>query len=219
MDTKKYIDSLLSDYQETLELEEFKEEIKSFLDDRIKALIKSGLDEKSAFEKATNELSDMSTVADEVSRKKRQEILAEMYLKTRHYMSVWRVVFYMLCGTVLGFGVIVALISGFYSGDINEALGLLLVFGIIPILGFLFHELTQETAVHEAMGWKRALPYVLTAGVFLFGVIVFTMTYFEESGGLANAIATLIPFILPSLAFGAFLVLTEKDRSKPWVIK
>jgi hypothetical protein len=32
-----------------------------------------------------------------------------------------------------------------------------------------------------------------------------------------EAVASLIPFALPGAAFGAFLILTEKDRSKPWV--
>jgi hypothetical protein len=219
MDTRKYIDSLFSDYEETSALIDFKEELKSFLDERIKALVKSGMDEKDAFEKATNELGDMSAVADEISRKKKQEILAEMYMKTRHYMPTWRIVLYILCGTVFGFGVIVAALSGFFTGDINASLGSLLVFGVVPILGFLFLGLTQETAVHEPMDWKRALLYVIAAGVFLFGVIVFIITYFEDSAGLPYAIATLIPFILPSSAFGAFLILTEKDRSKPWVKK
>lgn len=219
MDTRKYIDSLFSDYEETSALIDFKEELKSFLDERIKALVKSGMDEKDAFEKATNELGDMSAVADEISRKKKQEILAEMYMKTRHYMPTWRIVLYILCGTVFGFGVIVAALSGFFTGVINASLGSLLVFGVVPILGFLFLGLTQETAVHEPMDWKRALLYVIAAGVFLFGVIVFIITYFEDSAGLPYAIATLIPFILPSSAFGAFLILTEKDRSKPWVKK
>lgn len=219
MNTSKYIDSLFSDYQETLELTDFKEELKSFLDERIKSLIKSGLDEKDAFEKATSELGDISVVADEFSCKKKQEILSEMYLKTRHYMSTCRIILYVLCGAILCFGAIVAALSGFFSGDINASLGSLLIFGVIPILGFLFLGLTQETAVHEAMGWKRAFLYVLSAGVFMFGVIVFIITYFEDSAGLPYAIATLIPFILPSLALGTFLVLTEKDRSKPWVIQ
>jgi len=219
MNTREYIDSLFSDYEETSALTDFKEELKSFLDERINTLVKRGIDEKDAFEKATNELGDMSAVADEISRKKKQEIIAEMYMKTRHYMSTWRIALYILCGTALGFGVIIAALSGFFSGDINASLGSLLVFGVIPIVGFLFLGLTQETAVREPMSWKRALLYVVAAGVFLFGVIVFIMVYFEDGAGLPYAIATLIPFILPSLAFGAFLILTEKDRRKPWVIK
>ncbi|HOQ10592.1 MAG TPA: permease prefix domain 1-containing protein [Syntrophomonadaceae bacterium] len=219
MNTREYIDSLFSDYQKTSALEDFKEELKSFLDERIRTLVKGGMDEKDAFEKATSELGDISAVADEISRKKKQELIGEMYLKTTHYMSTWRIALYVLCGAVFGFGVIVAAISEYFSGDVNAPLGSLLVFGGIPILVFLFLWLTQETATREAMEWKRALLYVVTAGVFLFGVFVFLVTYFEKSAGLPYAIATLIPFVLPSSAFGVFLILTEKDRSKPWVIK
>jgi len=219
MDTRKYIDSLFADYEETAALTDFKEELKSFLDERIKTLVKNGLEEKDAFAKATTELGDISAVADEISRKKKQEILGEMYLKTRHYMSTWRIALYILCGTALGFGIIVTALSGFFSGDVNASLGSLLIFGGIPMLGLLFLGLTQETAAREAMGWKRALLYVLAAGVFLFGMFAFLVAYFEDGAGLPYAIATLIPFILPSAAFGAFLILTEKDRSKPWVRK
>ncbi|NLM46689.1 MAG: hypothetical protein GX200_07805 [Firmicutes bacterium] len=219
MDTREYIDSLFSDYQETAALVDFKEELKSFLDERIKALVKSGMDEKKAFAKATNELGDMTAVADEISRRKKQEILAEMYLKTGHYLPTWRIALYILCGAVLGFGIIATVLSGFFSNDITKPLGTLLVFGIVPVLGFLFLGLTQETAMYEAMSWKRALLYVIAAGVFLFGVFMFIITYFKANAGLPYAIATLIPFVLPSLAFGAFLILTEKDRRKPWVIK
>lgn len=136
MNTREYIDSLFSDYQKTSALEDFKEELKSFLDERIRTLVKGGMDEKDAFEKATSELGDISAVADEISRKKKQELIGEMYLKTTHYMSTWRIALYVLCGAVFGFGVIVAAISEYFSGDVNAPLGSLLVFGGIPILVF-----------------------------------------------------------------------------------
>ncbi|MDR0648009.1 MAG: permease prefix domain 1-containing protein [Synergistaceae bacterium] len=219
MNTHEYIDSLFADYQETSALADFKEELKGFLDERIKNLVKGGMDENNAFERATGELGDISAVAEEISRKKKQEVLGEMYLKTRHYMTTRRTALYVLCGAALGFGVIVAAVSGFFSGDANAPLGSLLIFGGIPILGFLFLWLTQETAVREAMGLRRALLYVAAGGVFLFGVFTFLFTYFEDGSGLPYAVATLIPFVLPSSAFGAFLLLTEKDRSKPWVAR
>jgi len=75
MNTREYIDSLFSDYQKTSALEDFKEELKSFLDERIRTLVKGGMDEKDAFEKATSELGDISAVADEISRKKKQELI------------------------------------------------------------------------------------------------------------------------------------------------
>lgn len=217
MDMKQYIDNLFSGYEETESLADFKQEIRSNTDDRIKSLMKKGLDEKTAFEKAISELGDVSALADELSLKRRQEVFTEMYMKTRSYISPKRMALYVLCGAVLGFGIISAMLAWFFSGDINSFLGTTLVFGEIAVLGFVFLGLTQETASREAMSWKRALWYVVVSGVFLFGVIVFAMAYFIDGLGLPYAIATLIPFALPSLALGIFLILTEKDRSKPWV--
>ncbi|MDR3289315.1 MAG: permease prefix domain 1-containing protein [Peptococcaceae bacterium] len=223
MNTQQHIDGLFSAYEETAALLDFKEELKSNLDDRIGSLMKKGLTETAAFAKAIEELGNISVLADEISQKKRQEVFEHMYMKVSHYMTPKRVALYVLCGLVLGFGVVAALLSWFYSGDINSPLGTLLVFGTLALAGFLFLGLTQETAANEAMSWKRALWYTAAFAVFLFGLIVFVMTYFYFSAGsdprrLPEAVATLIPFILPSLALGAFLLLTEKDRSKPWVV-
>lgn len=218
MDMKQYIDDLFSGYEETESLADFKLEIRSNMDDRVKSLMKKGLDEKAAFDKAISELGDVSALADELSLKKRQEVFSEMYMKTRSYIKPGRMALYVLCGAVLGFGIISAFLAWSFSGDINALLGTVLVFSEAALLGFVFLGLTQETASREAMSWKRALWYVAVSGVFLFGVIVFVMTYFIDGLGLPYAIATLIPFALPSLALGIFLILTEKDRSKPWVV-
>jgi hypothetical protein len=218
MDIKQYIDNLFSGYEETDSLVDFKREIRSNMDDRIKSLTKKGLEEKAAFEKAISELGDISALADELSLKKRQEVFSEMYMKTRSYIKPKRMSLYVLCGAVLGFGIITAISAWFFSGEINSFLGTLLIFGEISALGFAYLGLTQETASREAMSWKRALWYVAASGVFLFGIVVFVTTYFVDGLGLPYAIATLIPFVLPSLALGIFLILTEKDRSKPWVV-
>jgi hypothetical protein len=218
MNTKERVDALFTNYEESAPLRDFKEELKSNLDDRIKSLVRKGLDEKAAFEKAMSELGDVSVIADEISLKKRQEVFENMYMKTRNYMTKKRIALFVLCGAMLGFGVVTSLLSWFYSGDINAPLGVLLIFGAIPVLGFIFLGLTQETAAHEAMSWQRAALYLVASGMFLFGVIVFMMIYFSNGAGLPEAIATLIPFVLPSVAFGVFLVLSEKDRSKPWII-
>lgn len=96
---------------------------------------------------------------------------------------------------------------------------MLLPFGMTSILGLVYLGLTQETASREKMTWKRALWYVAASGLFLFGILVFVITYFAQEAGLPHAIASLIPFALPGLALGVFLVLTEKDRRKPRVIE
>ncbi len=45
------------------------------------------------------------------------------------------------------------------------------------------------------------------------------MMFFISGTGLPEAIAALIPFFLPGSLIMIFLVLTEKDHNKPWVIK
>ncbi|MGI6149658.1 MAG: permease prefix domain 1-containing protein [Limnochordia bacterium] len=94
LNTREYLDSLFADYQETPALDDFKEELRGFLDERIKNLVQTGMAQRDAFFQATSELGDMSAVADEISRKKKQEVLAEMYMRTRHYMPTSRIALY-----------------------------------------------------------------------------------------------------------------------------
>lgn len=236
MDIQKQIDALFSDYQESPALDDFKEELTGHLDERVKSLTKKGMDEKSAIEKALGELGDISQVADEISKKKRQEVFSEMYMKTRNYMSAKRSALYALCGLVLGLAVLIPLITWFASGILVGAVSVLLPFGMAGVLGLLFLGLTQETASREAMSWKRALWYMLVAGLVLFGVLAAFITYFgmefaalteaelAAHGAWGNpfvtgAISVAMMFTLPGIALGIFLILTEKDHSKPWVIK
>lgn len=177
------------------------------------------MDEKSAFEKAISELGDVSALADEISMKKRQEVFSDMYMKTRNYMSTWRIILYVLCGTAIGFGIIIAMVAWLASGVVNAPFGTLMIFGGLPAIGLVYLGLTQETSTQEAMNWKRALLYVAASGLFLFGIFASFMAYFGNGRELLPAIASLIPFALPGAAFGIFLILTEKDRSKPWVIE
>ena len=66
---------------------------------------------KGCVEKATNELGDISAVADEISRRRNRNT-NEIY-ENRHYMPMENRL-YILCGTVFGFGVIVAAYRDFH---------------------------------------------------------------------------------------------------------
>ncbi|MDR1083079.1 MAG: permease prefix domain 1-containing protein [Coriobacteriales bacterium] len=232
MDTQGYIDTLFSEYQETSALVDFKEELKSHLDERMRVLTQKGMDERAAAEKALGEMGYMSAVADEISRKKIQELLSEMYMSTRNYISAKRGALYALCGLVLGVAVMIALITWFGSHYQSAPPAAFMVLGTPALLGFLLLGLTQETASREAMSWKRALWYTVAAGLILFGALTALIAGFDmkettasaTSYGYPNvsltaATAVLMVFALPGVALGAFLVLTEKNRSKPWVIK
>lgn len=221
MNTKHYIDTLFSGYEESVDLADFKEELQSNLNDRIKSLMKKGLDEKAAYDKAVSELGDVSALAEELSLKKKREVFEEMYMKTRNYMDKWHIIGYTLAGGLLALGIILSLLAYFASGDMTAGLGSLMVFFIVPVCGFVFLGLTQETARDYPMSWKRALFYVAAVGVILFGLVVLAMVFLEERGAdrALAAIGSLIPFVLPGCVALAFLPLSEKSRHKPWVVE
>ncbi len=215
MDTQKYVDGLFSGYEETPALTDFKEELRSNLDDRIANLIKKGMSEQTAFAKATTELGDVSVLADEISFKKKKEVFSEVYLKTKNYMKLWQKIGYTLAGGLMALGIIISLLAYFASGDIVAGLGVLIVFFIVPVCGFVFLGLTQETARNIPMNWKRALIYVAAVGVILFGLVVFAILFFEENGvdRTLASIGSLIPFVLPGSVVLAFFAPYRKEQA------
>ncbi len=105
-----------------------------------------GSSEEDACEKATAELSDISEIAQQLSLKKRQEVFTDMYLKTRNYISMRRMFLYVLLGGFFALGIILSALSYLYSKDPLAGISSLIPFIIIPVCGFLFIGLTQETA-------------------------------------------------------------------------
>jgi uncharacterized membrane protein YbhN (UPF0104 family) len=68
---------------------------------------------------------------------------------------------------------------------------------------------------------KRAAAYTVAACLIALGITIMPIVYFSTSfigpfTGIMPSIAVLIPFVLPGGALLAFLILTEKDRQKPW---
>ncbi|MDR0424708.1 MAG: permease prefix domain 1-containing protein [Clostridiales Family XIII bacterium] len=230
MNTRQQIEALFSGYEKSTELADFMEELESNLNDRVAFLKQKGLGGQEALDKALAELGDVSALADELSLKRKQEVISEMYMKTRNYISPPRMALYVALGALIGFGAIVGGVIAFGPAqgyDIAPAiLGTLMIFCGGGILGLIFLGLTQETASKMAMPWKRALWYLLAAALVIFGLSVTAMVYVNyiyfdlaEAPYLSETLATLIPFFLPGAALGIFLILTEKDLSKPWVAK
>jgi hypothetical protein len=223
-DTKAFVDSLFEGYERTGALLELMEELTGNLDDKIDSDVKKGLSREAAFDKAKAELGDVSALAGELSLKMRRDMIAERYLGIRRYLSVPRVAAYIGFGALLLFGLITAAIVYFSLGyeatggvaRMTGVFGVLLVFITAAAAGLTFLGVTQETAALFPMKKKRAVLYALAAGVSAFGLVLFPLTYFATGRGLMEAIATLIPFVLPGAGLFAFLGLTEKSRMKPW---
>jgi hypothetical protein len=154
-------------------------------------------------------------------------------------MTIKRTAAFVLGGTTVCFGLISAAITWFSKGLEAEALGSAMVFCVAGAALLTFMGLTQESAANHPMPWKRAVFYAISVGVFLFGVFLVPMTYFNFAATGASpseiaahnadmsrvdfafmtSIGTLIPFVLPAAALFVFLVLTEKDRRKLWVVE
>jgi hypothetical protein len=228
MNTKNFVDHLFSEYEETAELRDFKEELLSNMEARIASLSRN-MDEKAAFEKASGELGDISALADQISLRKKQEIFQDAYMGMSRYLKPGRVAFYVISGAWALLGVIIALIVYFTGEDqsafeafwepnkkIVGAIGVLTAFIPLSAGAFTFLALTQETTSRGPFSKKRSFWYVLGAVTLAFGFIVSPLTYFSTDRGLMEAIATLIPFFIPGLGLLIFLFLTEKDTRKPW---
>jgi hypothetical protein len=229
METQDFVNRLFSEYEESPELRDFKEELLSNLEARIASLAAKGLDEGAAFEKAAGELGDISALADQISLKKKQEVLQDAYLGMKKYLKPGRVALYVLGGGWLILGLVVALVAYLTGEEVSaydafwepnkrvvSFLGVLLGF-IPPAAGLLtFLGITQETASRHPLSRKRGLWYALAAAVLSFGIILFPLTYYATDRRLMEAVATLIPFAIPGLGLLIFFILTERDTRKPW---
>ena len=239
MNTQEYVKSLFSDYEETVNLKDFMEELQSNLEARIANLVRKGLAEKDAFDKASAELGDISALAKELSLKKRREVFEEAYMDIKNYMNSKRVAAYVILGISALFGIIIAIVGylavvGSFQSDWVSGFGfgteiglitfssVLLPFLVVSISGFTFLGLTQETSTHYPMGNKRAAWYSLAAALISLGILIIPIIYFsvqlsETPFGLMSALVVFIPIALPGGGLLAFLVLSEKERFKPWM--
>ncbi|MDR2479500.1 MAG: permease prefix domain 1-containing protein [Treponema sp.] len=242
MNAAELVDSLFEGYEKTKNLADFKEELLGNLNAKIESLVKKGMDEDSAFERASAELGDVSSLADELSLKKRKEVFEEVYMDIRRYMPAGRVAAYVLFGMDLLFGIIVAFITWVSSVQadffgllsLTAAFAAFMPFFVAAVGGFTFLGLTQETAQAYPAKKRRAVWYTLAAVLIAFGISVMPVVYFAIPSGAApagiavlphiggashevvGALGALLAFALPGGGLLAFLVLTEKDRLKPW---
>jgi hypothetical protein len=242
MNAKEFVDSLFNGYEQTEALADFKEELLTNMNAKIENLIRKGMDTDTAFAKASAELGDVSSLADDLSLKKRKEVFEEVYMDI---MPSRRVAGYVVFGILAIFGITVALITLFAtrnvefmsssSLDLTGFFAIMIPFLTTAVIGFTFLGVTQETASTLPVSKKRGAWYATAAGLIAFGLFTMATVYFgtkhvknfvndvlasdipvKNLETLVPVISIIIPFILPGIGILVFLVLTEKDRLKPW---
>ncbi|MDR2716837.1 MAG: permease prefix domain 1-containing protein [Treponema sp.] len=244
MNAQELVDSLFKGYEETPALADFKEELLGNLNAKIESLVKNGMNADAAFAKASAELGDVSALANELSLKKRKEVFEEVYLDIRTYMSAKRVGGYVTFGILAFFGITAGCITLFAARrtglnvpfDLTAFFATMMPFLTAAVAGFTYLGVTQETASMYPVSKKRGAWYAAAAGLLAFGLFTMPIVYFSgriagdivdgitgatipNIGSLAAVvpvISLMIPFILPGAGLLTFLVLTEKDRLKPW---
>jgi glucan phosphoethanolaminetransferase (alkaline phosphatase superfamily) len=120
-----------------------------------------------------------------------------------------------------------------------ESIASLMPFAIGSLCAFVFLALTQETRTRYPLSWKRSLFYTAATALMLFGLFAGAIILLAQKSIMPDAIAalpedhdsvlayknssiipalgSLIPFVLPGGALLALLILSEKDRKKPWL--
>jgi hypothetical protein len=232
------IDAVFAEYENTAELCEFKDEICLYVTEHIKELLKNGVNEKEAISRALEKLGDVTEAANLVSRKKRNEVIMQAYMR-KVPIGIKHAIGYALSALILLAGLMSAG-SVWFGGDRPIAVtSSLLPFVLISVSGFVFFGLTQETKKRYPLSWKRSLFYVVSAILLIAGIFVCITSLWEEpfvfrfdyeahgyespvlrDAKLADMLAGgVLPFIVPGLALFIFLIVTENDRRKEWVFK
>jgi hypothetical protein len=232
------LEEIFKDYEETAGLRDLKDEIAANLSESIQGMTASqGLSGEAALQQALDKLGDITEVADRVSRQKRQEIIGGAFALPVPLDRV-HIIAYPAAGLALAFGMVICGIV-FFSAGLMPAIATLIPFAVIPLSAFVFLALTQETRVHYPMTRKRSLLYSLAAALILFGlftgaIVLLTATILSpeefavpqeipnavrilKNINIISALGSIIPFVLPGAAMLALLILSEKDRKKPWV--
>jgi len=217
MKEKVYVDRLFANYEDTPEINDFKEEITANLKEHIKALVSEGLSEEKAFDTATAELGDITAIADDVGKKKRNEAMGQMYLRSKVPITKKTAGGLAIASGLLLLAVGMALI-GFFSKT-----NALVVYHISTVLLsvsgglFTFFGLTQETAAHYAMKKRRAFAYGVICSIAFLGTGTAVVSFLVNGLEMSVSLGIKMAFILPAVCAFIFLLATEPKRHKPWL--
>ena len=212
-----YVDRLFADYDDSPEIRDFKEEITGNLREHIKELITKGLNEEEAFEKATAELGDITAIADNVGKKKRNEAIGQMYMKTKVPLTTKTATGLAIASGLLLFGIGLALIAFFWEfGSVwpyyISAFALSIASGLHT-----YFALTQETAAYYPMESRRALTYGIWIACLILGAGLVVVSFLFDGFEMSAALGIKLILIFSAICALIFLLMTEKKRQKPWL--
>lgn len=90
MELKEFIDKAFEKYEESPELIDFKEELLTNLQDRLKSLEANGIKRTDALRQIQIEFADINKIADEMSLEKKKEVFEMRYMSLRNFVTKTR---------------------------------------------------------------------------------------------------------------------------------
>ncbi|MCL2154387.1 MAG: permease prefix domain 1-containing protein [Leptospirales bacterium] len=217
MKEKVYVDRLFMNYEDTPEIRDFKEEIADNLKERIKELISKGLGEEKAFDKATTELGDITAIADDVGKKKRNETIGQMYMGARVSLTKKTATGLALASGLLLLGIGLALITFFNKTSSVSFYYISAALLALACTLYTYFGLTQETTAHYAMKSGRALAYGIICFIGILGVGFAGISFLFGGLELSVVLGIKIALVLFAACALIFLLATESRRQKPWL--
>jgi len=217
MKEKVYVDRLFADYEDTPEIKDFKEEIIGNLKERIKELVLKGLDEEKAFDTAAAELGDITAIADDAGKKKRNEAIGQMYIRAKVPITKRTAGGLTAASGLLLLAAGLVLVTFFSETSIVSFYHISALLLSVSCGLFAFFGLTQETAAHYAMKKRRALAYGAVCFFALLGTGLAVVSFLFSDLEMSVSLGIKIAFILPAICALIFLLATEQKRHKPWL--
>ena len=217
MKEKVYVDRLFSGYEDTPEINDFKEEIIGNLKERIRELISKGFDDEKAFDTAAAELGDITAIADNVGKKKRNEAIGQMYMKSKVPITKRSAGGLSVASGLLLIAVVLALYAFLGTGN-RAAVGYAAAVLLAVSCGlFTYFGLSLETAAHYAMKKSRATAYGLICAAAISGTGFAVVSFLYNGLEMSVSLGIKAAFVLPAVCVLIFLLVTEPKRDKPWL--
>jgi len=217
MKEKVYVDRLFADYEDTQEIRDFKEEIAGNLRERVKEFMSKGLGEEEALDKAAAELGDITAIADDLGKRKRNEAIGQMYMKAKVPITKKTAAGLTIATGLLLFGAGLAVMNYFAEGG-----GMVLYYTSVILLAsacglYAYFGLTQDSIARFPMKCLRASAYGIIIFICITGEGIAMASLFLSGMELAVALGIEFALVFPAVCALVFLAATESDRKKPWV--
>jgi hypothetical protein len=217
MKEKVYVDRLFAGYEDTPEIRDFKEEIVGNLKERVKELISKGLEEEKAFDKAAAELGDITAIADDVGKKKRNEAIGQMYMNAKVPLTKKSAGGFSIATGLLLLGIGLALFSFFGNAGTATFYYFSVVLASAAIGLYVYFGLSRESAAHYPMKNSRASVYGIVCAFACLGAGLAVVSFMFDGFGITTALGIKMLLLLPSICALIFLLATESNRQKPWL--